>query len=62
MKTETIAETLETYMNGNITDAKNSVKKMSKLELLVFIEMMEMATGRDNTLTPIINIVKNLLK
>lgn len=40
MKTGRIREIAESYINGNISDTKKSLQRMSKLDLLEWIDCM----------------------
>lgn len=41
MKFEKFEEIASNYFNGNLTDFKNQLRKLTKLELVAFIEMCE---------------------
>jgi len=58
MTTTKMQELLETYINGNISDFKQSIKHMSKYDLLDFIEYCNDENVGGNTM---IRRIKNLL-
>jgi len=48
MKQETIKAIFESYINGNITETKQAIKKMSKMDFINFAEEMRSNLGNDS--------------
>jgi hypothetical protein len=60
MKTERIQKIAESYINGNISETKESVKRMSKLDFVILLS--EIAFLEDHKISSLLGIGVKLTK